>query len=519
MVTSKGRIKIYTDQNEITADNVLEVLQTALAKHEQNASDIDKLLQYERGDQPLPFEKTIRPEVDVQVSDNAAAYVKDFKIGYFWAEPAFLVQHGHVEAHGTEPEVDSAGIAALNEMLSNGAEVGYLDQQLAEFVEVCGIGHQIVDIKRDIENENDLLFEYSTLDSRYAFCVYYNGIGQPVVMGVSYRETDSGKHYTVITEKTIYEIENDEIVGQFVNPLGMVNIVEFERSVDRMGCFERQVSDMDALITLCSTFVDDSIQRVQEVWWANDVDFPRDKDTGKIIEPREGQWIMTSSHADKNPKLQPVSSSLDAMATLAGINARWNRILQKCKVPTQQDSSGGGSTGVAMDMSTGWAAAEVDAAREQKMIEHGKRKIIRLILKAISLVPADILPLDSPIRKVHITDVDLHFNRQRNYDLTTKSNAIGTLLAHGIYGKHALSCVNLFPDVEQVWLDSKDSIQMYQASIYERYHDSPFYNGSGQTADSVSSSTKVSDVRTQADNSDQNTNSPLIDGPSTGGDE
>ena len=71
----------------------------------------------------------------------------------------------------------------------------------------------------------------------------------------------------------------DEIVKKSLNPLKKIAIVEYERSVDRTGCFERQISDCIELNTLVSDFANLTAQQTQEIWWGNDVDFPVDPKT------------------------------------------------------------------------------------------------------------------------------------------------------------------------------------------------------------------------------------------------
>lgn len=51
-----------------------------------------------------------------------------------------------------------------------------------------------------------------------------------------------------------------------------VPIVEYERSFDRTGCFERELSKMDALNILLSDFTNDVSQRTQEMWWGDNID-------------------------------------------------------------------------------------------------------------------------------------------------------------------------------------------------------------------------------------------------------
>ena len=48
-----GRQKIYTDADSIDKNNIVEVLQKAYAKQRQNVLEIQYLIDYERGEQPL----------------------------------------------------------------------------------------------------------------------------------------------------------------------------------------------------------------------------------------------------------------------------------------------------------------------------------------------------------------------------------------------------------------------------------------------------------------------------------
>lgn len=503
MFRKAGRIKIFTDQKIITRDNVLSVLRKAYAKHRNNAREIQFLMDYERGDQPLQRAKTIRPDIDIEANDNLANYIKEFKIGYFWGTPPALVQRGNKEHHNTDSETDSEGISALNEMLKNGNSIRKKNMELAEFVEVGGIGHRIVEIKTDFENDQipDTYVNLYTLDPRNTFCVYYDGIGQPKVMGVTFAKRSGKNYYTCFTKTDRYEINGDD-VEEYINPLGEIPIVEYERSVDRTGCFERQIPLMDNLNVMVSDFANDVAQKTQEIWWGNDIEFPIDETTGEPIKPKSGQWLLTHSDSSggTNQKIQPMSSTFDGSSTLSAIGDTRTKILQNAKVPIQYTSEGGGSTGVATDAMTGWSATEVDAIREENMVESGNREEIRLILKAISFVKTSILPSNDPIRKVHVSDIDFHFNRRKNQDMAIKANAYATWVSHGVKGIHALRMVDAFEDVEQVWADSKEGIEEYQKSAY----------GEKETT-----SSEPQNDRIMSDNSDQAGNSPIIDGQNT----
>lgn len=492
-----GRAKIFTDQKEITRDNVLSVLKKAYAKHRINACDMQCLIDYEAGIQPLPYQKVIRPDININTTDNMANYVTEFWKGYFWGAPPIYTQRGNKEHHNTDEDVDSSGISALNEMMLNGLCIGRERQKLADFVEKTGIGHVIVNPKKNWNDEvtKGAYAEAFTLDSRYAFCVYYAGVGQRKVMGVTYAKISGKLYFTVFTEHARYEISGDK-VEKHINLLGMIPIVEYERAVDRTGRFERQISLMDNLNSMVSNFANDVAQKTQEIWWGNDIKFPEDEN-GNPIKPQSGQWLLTYTGGEgNNPKIEPMSSTFDSSPTLTAIDDTRNEILKKCFVPMQYSSEGGGSTGIASSLSAGWDAAAVDAMREEQLVCGADRELLVLLIKAISLSDQKELPEDDPLRNIHSSDIDIKYTRRQNWDLATKANAFATLVSHGVNGRHALKVANMFEDVEQVYIDSKDGIDEYQKKTY------------GETDTSEGN-------RLMQDSSDQSSQSPSIDGPDT----
>ena len=459
----KGRRKIYTDEKEINSNNIIKVLSDAYSVHRKNQMEMQYLIDFEAGIQPLQRPKIVRPEINIQVTDNAANYVTEFKLAYFWGTPAMLIQRSDKDAHNTSADSDDAGISAMNEMLANGCSIGYKNQELGNFVEKVGIGYRLVDIKTDFSEEKEALVDICTLDPRFTFCIYSNSAKQKKLLGVTFRKIKGRIYYTCFTKQTRYEISQGKIKSATINPMESIPIVEYERAVDRTGCFERHLSDCTELNTLVSDFANLTAQQTQEIWWGNDVDFPIDPKTKKPIEVKSGQWVLTSTTPDgKTPQIKALSNAFDTNATLTAIDTRWRRILQKCKVPTQQDSEGGGSTGTAMDMSSGWSAAETEAVREEQMASKAQREELRLIIKALEFVPETILPEKAPIRDIHVGDINFHFSRRKNYDMSVKANALSTLIKTGVHGRHALKFIDGFEDTEATWNDSREMIESIQ---------------------------------------------------------
>lgn len=507
-----GRKRIYTDVDRIDETNIFSVLQEAILVHAQNAEHIAFLLRYEKGVQPLVRKKEIRDEINIEVADNIANQITEFKLGYNWGNPITFVQKSNKDLGSNPPDQDDDAITQLNEM--NEAEAAYAkDQELARFVEICGIGYQMVDVKREYDGSS--VFDLYVPHPLYTFLIYKNDIAETPMMGVTFRQLESGdRYYTCYTKDAQYEVKNEfEIVNGVKkstwgfrigddgyagekNPLGMIPIVEFVRAYDRMGVFERQISDMDALNVEVSDFANATAQACQEIWWGNDFEFPKDGE-GRYITPRSGQWIVTKTLANgKSPLIQALSSTFDYENVQENIVSKRNAILQKCYVPLQTEP-GGGSTANAMSLSSGWSAAEASALKEEQIIRKSKMAVVALELAAVKVRSYWIS--GEPIVNLRLSDVFAKFTRQKTYDLGTKTNSMVAMIKAGINGRIAMQTVDLFADVAQAWSDSKETIEEFQKSLIEK-----------------PSATEAK--REMPDQSDQVVNSPILDGMGTGTD-
>ena len=115
---------------------------------------------------------------------------------------------------------------------------------------------------------------------------------------------------------------------------------------------------------------------------------------------------------------------------------------------------------------------------------------------------------DNPMLKLKRIDIQASVKRRKNFELTTKVNFFATAISHGVYGLHALKQMDAFEDVNQVWEDSRPLIEAYQKSIFKKGENNA-EGGEGEQ--------KPDADRLEQDLSDQITNSPSIDGTSTGG--
>ena len=374
-----GRQIIWTDEPEITYDNVIEVLRKAMQQQGTVSSDIDELIEYDAGNQILQRVKRYRPDIDSVVIDNCANEVVEFKLGYFWGTPATFVQRGTNDYAVTD---ELAAIPLLNEYYDASGH-RTKTQENARFIEIGGIGYTYIDINMEYE-DGDSPFTRDVLDPRTTFVIrssYYTDHRKMV--GVTFRtgnteKTRGIKYYTCFTRTQRFELNTEK--GDLAhaprsgekNPLGRIPIIEWFRSYDRMGCFERQMSEMDNLNLLVSDVTNDIEQNTQMLWVSTDLELPVKSVTAEdgsvseeVVKPAPGEWLqMFSSQDGRTPSVKPLVVDYNYDGMINNIAYRRSLILQKCDVP-MRNSTSGGSTGVAMSDATGWSQAEAAACLRQ----------------------------------------------------------------------------------------------------------------------------------------------------------
>lgn len=503
-----GRVKLFTDVPYITTKNVGEIVRSAYNDYLPSITRMDFLFDYEKGVQPLKRTKTYRKDINCQCVDNVANEVTDFKTGFIWGNPITFIQSGKEDEFG---EDTLKAIAELNRCYDS-QSIKRKTQHLARNVEITGIGYTYIDINTmaDVEN-GDSYFQIESLDPRNAFVVYSSYyVDQRPMLGVIVGENSDGtKRFTCFSIDSRYELNNlyeHTARSGEMNPLNSIPVIEWFRDYDRMGCFERQIDEMDNLNLLVSDFTNDVEQNTQAVWHTNDVDFPTEIVTNEdgtqtevVRKPKSNEWMQTYTSADgKTPFVKPLAIDYDYTGMLNNIITRRALILQKCNVPQRNDNSGG-STGVAMSDATGWSSAETSASKQQNIMESCKMEELKVVLKAIKKHPK--VEITNSLNNLRYTDVEPNIKRQKTYELTVKTNAMIALLAKGFALEDVVTVAPLFEDPNEVVNRSGEGVRKYQeAQVFKS---------------ATNTNTETEEKRPFADYSDQETNSPNIGGLET----
>lgn len=490
-LTRLGRQIIYTTEPTVTKDNLLDILYAARSTHLKNVTDIKYLLNYEKGKQPLNRVKVVRPDIDFLDIDNIANQITEFKLGYDWGYPISLVQRG-INKDGI-----SESVALLNDYYELAGNRGK-QQELARYIEITGIGYTYIDVNNDYV-EGDSPFTLDVLDPEFTFVVrstYYTD--NRIIMAVTFSDTDDEGHtaYTCFTKNARFVVDSRNQITEYSNYLGIIPIIEWVRAYDRMGCFERQIPEMDALNLLNSDFLNDVDQNTQAIWHANDVEFTQEEVTNEdgttsyvTKRPVNGQWLQTFTAGNgATPKITPLTINYNYSGILNNIVTKRQTILAKCDVPQRNDNSGG-STGIAMSDASGWSAAEASACKKENIQDLCKCEELKVVFRAIAKNSK--IKADDPIKQITLADVKPYIKRQKSYEMTVKTNAFATMVAHGIDGEDAIKSINFFDDPSQVWERSKDGIEMYQQKTFGESTDYDTELSSDRVTDQIDNSPNI----------------------------
>lgn len=509
----KGRHMLFTDVDQITDSNIIQVLNKAFCEHEWNVLEEMYLFDYVAGDQPiLQRKKEIREEINERMVINIANRIKNFKVGYEFSNPITYVQAGEVQAlkgklhkilsklfKKDESIKDDYRITALNEMLREQSKSSK-DMLLADSFKTCGLGYRLI---MPNENENEFsLFRIATLNPMRAFVVYKNDAFREPMLGVSYSVMDNGtykigawskKNYFELTRPVGINASCASEIKKKPWVFGEIPVIEYanERNIlgNSFSCFESVISILDELNTVNSDRANDIAQFVQALLWFHNCDL----DDGQKQQLIDGNGlIITKSTGDgREAKITYLTQTLNQSEIQAYVDYLKQEAQEIAGVPMFGISTGG-STGTATSMSNGYSEADSRAQTSEQEFEQSERRALKVML-AIARHKKD--QDDADIGSLRVSDIGIKFTRNKTYNLTDKVNAWATMLKNGADPLRATEIASFTTDTQQFAMDSMEMIKKIQESYVKE-------------GPSAATENKPDADKIMQDSSDQKQNSP-----------
>ena len=455
-----GRRKIFTSEKEITRDNVIAVLQKALAVHLLNRREIVFLQNYEKGIQPiLNRTKNYNDYVNNKIVVNIANEIVTFKSSEFAGEPIqYVSRRGNKGVDDGNRKIPEK-VSQINDMMLSESKQT-LDLELAYSMFTCGVAYRLVYNDKGREQvPEDFLdeapFEIAIPDVENTFVVRYNDAKKNVVMGVTYVYKDPPSSeivYTVYTPNVTYTIEGMpfsvdsnqtglRITNERRHNFGQVSLIEYPCNPDYMGAFEVVINLLDAINLTMSNQEDGLEQFIQALMVFDGVDISREdflelKDLGAIKLP-----ATPAGQAGGGKKLYYLNEQLDQTQTNSLVNSMKQVVLEIVGMPAQGNAStGDSSNNGAVIMKNGWWHAESRALQTQAMWKKAETDFLKIVLK--------ICINSNRLSGLKISDLEPRVWRQSYEDLLVKTQSFATLRSAGMPAVQAFKFSHLSRDPE-----------------------------------------------------------------------
>lgn len=446
-----GREMITTDKDEITEDNLLEVLSFARHVHDSNVTKIEYLYNYYKGKQEiLNRTKEVRPEICNKIVENRANEIVSFKVGYLCGEP---IQY--VSRNGDKNVCES--IARLNGyMQSEGKENA--DRELIEWDMICGTAYRLILPDNEFNGEMDEApFEIYTLDPRETFVIYSNKINHAPMAGVYTTVWNNERTFSVYTKTEYFEVKDNVIVKAVPNPLGMIPIIEYPANTSRLGAFEIVLPLLDAINQTESNRMDGIEQFIQSLAIAVNCQF-EDGVTANDI--RQAGMIVLNSPNERPASFTILSQQLDQTQTQKLVDNMYEAVLTITGMPNRNGGSSTSDTGSAVVYRDGWSAAETRAKDSESIFKKSENVALKLVLK----ICKDLTPqLD-----LKISDISIKFTRRNFENTSTKATVLTTMLGSDkIAPRLAFQHCGMFSDSESAYQESLEYTEERQRKSEE----------------------------------------------------
>ena len=440
-----GRQVIYTDYEVIDDSNVLQVLESALAVHNQNRSDIEYLYNYYRGKQPiLDRTKEYRQEINNKIVENRANEIVSFKVGYLMGEPVQYVNRGN----GEDKELSDA-INTLNDFVF-AEDKAAKDKELADWFTICGTSYRLI-LPDKYKEQDESPFEIYTLDPRNAFVVYWSGLGNKPVMGVKYvTKKDGTVIFSIWTDKKYFEVEAPGVIANAVSsPMsitqrsnhiyGDVPLIEYPANSARLGAFEIVLPLLDALNNVASNRLDGIEQFIQALLVLKGVDLTAEA----LEELRANGGLKIPVDGDAYYLIQELNQS----QTQTLVDYMYQTILVIVGMPNRNGGSSTSDTGSAVIMRDGWSDAEARAKDTELMFKMSEKKFLRIAIR-IANTMRDM--------NLKLSNIEIRFTRRNYENIQAKAQVLTTLLANDkIHPRLAFEHCGMFVDPDLAYSESE----------------------------------------------------------------
>lgn len=435
-----GRKKIILDYDEVTEDNVLDIIADSVADHSKNRSEIQYLYNYYKGIQPILHKtREYQQEINNIVVENRAAQIVNFKEGQLMRKPIQFVS--------AENANNADAVKALNTLMRK-CHKHRADKRIVKWMLVCGIGYRFA-MYRDTDYNWQSIMDTNDLDPRDTEAVYSSSFGHKLLLTYTHcRRKENGlevNEYMAYTENTSYHIIDGKIVeikNYYTN--GVNPIIPYELNDERIGCFECVINLLDNINSVQSGRLDAFDQFINALLIFHNIDI----ETEDIQRLRELNAVVYGDRsADMPGEVKYLNSELNQTQIQTLVNYMWQAVLEIVGMPNRNGGSSTSDTGAAVVNRDGWSDSEQRAADTEEQYSASEANFIIIASVVLGMLGIQLDP----------TEVDTKFTRRIYENQQSKAQTLTTMLGSDkIAPRLAFIACDIWGDPEEAWRESEE---------------------------------------------------------------
>ena len=422
-----GRLDIFSSVDVLTAENVVQEVNSALEFHNTNIISEDYLYWYRRGLQPiLNRTKERNAFILSKVTVNHYEEVVSFKNGFLLQAPVTYVSR----RNGVKDKVDK-----LNEFVYRSGKYD-ADNIVADWFHTVGKGVLYIEETPD----NDIPFRSYALDPRCAFVVYSMRPGNRPVYAVNVVRSGDDVLIDVYTEDLIYRLKGGylgenttgfpiftteavSLIRIEKNLLGHIPIIEYRYNSVNEAAPECVIGIFDAINDIESNRCDGIAQFIQSIAVAVNCQFDDDVTADKI---KKMGMIVLSSIGENKADFKLLTSELNQDQTQTLVDDLYETALRiVCMPSTTKGGRSTSDTQGAVIFRDGWEQAGAAARNTEDLWNRSDRYYRMIVL--------DILERRGLLKRLKPVDFQINWVMNETANVQSKAQSFQTLLAAGLH--------------------------------------------------------------------------------------
>ena len=430
-----GRKIAYTGVDQITPQNVAQVLSDTIGIHNRNRTLMDYLYRYYKGDQPILYrEKLVRPEVNNKVVENHALETVKFKAGQIYGEPIQYVCKKKKASEKINEQVDR-----FNDYLDE-ANADARNIQLGIYQSAVGTAYKAI-LREDEWTENGDLppFRIFIPSPQDVYIVYSSITGKPMLSVQILKDEDNQQYYQCYSSRQYFKIQNGAVTESGINGFGGIPIVEYPNNHDRLSDIEIAITMYDAINKYQSDRLNGVEQFVQALMKFKNCEI----DEAEFIKMvKLGAVSVKDVGNGTQSDVDLMTAELNQSESQVAKDDIYNNMLIVEAMPNRQSNTGG-DTGNAVYLRNGWDFAERDAKLVEAFTKEAEKASARIILNIIRKTSMDV--------NISTRDFDVKITRNPTDNMLVKAQALDYLFKNKIHPLIALITCGLFSDPQKVY--------------------------------------------------------------------